>query len=75
MYEIIYQPRAEDPVVIGKFNTKEEAEAYMEEIKQKRPKAAPYHSIQEQPKEHGGPKGLEPTRYNTWETKGREIDF
>ena len=47
----------------------------MEEIKQKRPKAAPYHSIQEQTKEHGGPKGLEPTRYNTWETKGREIDF
>ena len=39
MYEIIYQPRAEDPVVIRKFNTKEEAEAYMEEIKEKRPKA------------------------------------
>ena len=46
----------------------------MEVIKQKRPKAAPHHSIQEV-KEHGGPKGLEPTRYNTWETKGREIDF
>jgi len=74
MYEIVYQPRAEDPVAVARFNSKEEAEAYMEVIKQKRPKAAPHHSIQEV-KEHGGPKGLEPTRYNTWETKGREIDF
>ena len=26
-------------------------------------------------KELGGPKGLEPTRFKTWESKGREIDF
>jgi len=26
-------------------------------------------------KEHGGPKGAEPTRFGTWEFKGREIDF
>lgn len=26
-------------------------------------------------KEYGGPKGEEPTRYGTWENKGREIDF
>jgi hypothetical protein len=25
--------------------------------------------------ELGGPKGPEPTRYKTWESKGREIDF
>jgi hypothetical protein len=25
--------------------------------------------------EHGGPKGPEPTRYGTWENKGKEIDF
>ena len=25
--------------------------------------------------EHGGPKGLEPTRYGDWERKGRCIDF
>lgn len=26
-------------------------------------------------KEHGGPKGPEPTRYGDWEKKGRCIDF
>ena len=26
-------------------------------------------------KEYGGPKGPEPTRFGTWEHKGREIDF
>ena len=26
-------------------------------------------------KEHGGPKGPEPTRYGDWERKGRCIDF
>ena len=25
--------------------------------------------------EYGGPKGPEPTRYGTWENKGKEIDF
>ena len=44
MYEIVYQPRMEDPVVVARFNSKEEAEAYMEVIKQKRPVAAPHHS-------------------------------
>lgn len=28
-----------------------------------------------QPKEIGGPRGLEPTRYGDWERKGRCIDF
>lgn len=27
------------------------------------------------PKEHGGPKGLEPTRYGDWERRGRCTDF
>ena len=27
------------------------------------------------PKEHGGPKGPEPTRYGDWEKNGRCIDF
>ncbi len=27
------------------------------------------------PKEFGGPKGKEPTRYGDWERKGRCIDF
>jgi hypothetical protein len=29
----------------------------------------------EQPVEHGGPRGPEPTRYGDWERKGRCIDF
>lgn len=31
--------------------------------------------LTKKPVEHGGPKGEEPTRYGTWESKGREIDF
>ena len=27
------------------------------------------------PREHGGPKGPEPTRYGDWEKNGRCIDF
>jgi hypothetical protein len=30
---------------------------------------------QKRPKEFGGPKGLEPTRYGDWEKAGRCIDF
>ncbi len=29
----------------------------------------------ERPKEFGGPKGPEPTRYGDWERKGRAVDF
>ena len=28
-----------------------------------------------EPQEHGGPSGLEPTRYGDWERGGRCIDF
>ena len=70
----MYQPRIDDPVCIAEFSTKEEADAHMEMIKQEKPKAYPHHYIKEDI-EHGGPKGLEPTRYMTWEAKGREVDF
>ena len=30
---------------------------------------------QPQPREYGGPKGREPTRYGDWEKNGRCIDF
>jgi hypothetical protein len=30
---------------------------------------------EKRPKEFGGPKGLEPTRFGDWEKKGRCIDF
>jgi hypothetical protein len=29
----------------------------------------------EKPREIGGPKGLEPTRYGDWEKSGRCVDF
>lgn len=32
-------------------------------------------STERKPKEIGGPKGPEPTRYGDWEKKGRCIDF
>jgi hypothetical protein len=39
------------------------------EATDEKPKAAPM------PKEIGGPKGPEPTRYGDWEVKGRCSDF
>ena len=39
-----------------------------------KPASEPPHGSQVT-QEHGGPKGLEPTRYGDWERKGRCIDF
>jgi len=36
---------------------------------------APKASPGERPREIGGPKGLEPTRYGDWERNGRVSDF
>ena len=44
-YGIEYEPRVEDPVIIRKFESLEEAEAYMEIIKEKRPRASAFHKI------------------------------
>jgi len=32
-------------------------------------------TLEHRPTEHGGPKGLEPTRYGDWEKNGRCTDF
>ena len=45
MFEVIYIPRIHDEVAVAQFTSKEEAEAYMEVIKEKRPKAYPHHYI------------------------------
>ena len=45
MFEIEYEPRVQDPVVVARFKSLEEAEAYMEVIKVKNPKAAAHHKI------------------------------
>lgn len=39
------------------------------------PEADPAAAKTGQPKEIGGPKGLEPTRYGDWERNGRCFDF
>ena len=39
-----------------------------------RPTAAPA-TTKPQPRELGGPQGLEPTRYGDWERKGIAVDF
>ena len=44
-YGIEYEPRVEDPVIIRKFESLEEAEAYMEIIQDKRPRASLFHKI------------------------------
>jgi len=45
MFEVIYIPRMENQVAVASFDTKVEAEVYMEMIKQERPKAYPHHYI------------------------------
>lgn len=40
-----------------------------------KPETAPKAALAEKPREYGGPKGLEPTRYGDWEQKGRCTDF
>ena len=45
MFEIIYIPRIHDEVTVARFKTRSEAEAYMEVIKVKNPKAAAHHKI------------------------------
>jgi hypothetical protein len=48
MFKVIYIPRVDDEVAVAQFTSKEEAEEYMEVIKEKRPKAYPHHYIKEQ---------------------------
>ena len=46
-YVIEYQPRVEDPVIVARFSTLKGAETYLEEIKNKKPRASKYHKIVE----------------------------
>lgn len=39
------------------------------------PRLPPPAPVAPPPREHGGPKGPEPTRYQDWERGGRCIDF
>ena len=45
------------------------------DFKSTREKKRPLDLKNDNEKESGGPKGLEPTRYGDWERKGRCVDF
>ena len=47
MYDIIYTPRIHDEVSVARFHTETDAQEYLEKIKEVRPKAYPYHRIEE----------------------------
>lgn len=47
MIEIMYQPRMDDEVCVARFDSMGEAEAYMEVIKTKKPKAYAHHRIKQ----------------------------
>lgn len=47
MYQIIYIPRIQDEVSVAEFDTKSEAEGWLENIKEVNPKAYPHHYIKE----------------------------
>lgn len=45
VFKIVYEPRIEDPVVVAEFIAQAEAEAYMQELKDKRPRTYKYTTI------------------------------
>ena len=58
------------------MNTEEKPLEPLPEVTDNSPPASDNPSIlKPRPKEIGGPKGLEPTRYGDWEKAGRCIDF
>tara|TARA_A100001011_G_scaffold65106_1_gene66008 strand:- start:249 stop:497 length:249 start_codon:yes stop_codon:yes gene_type:complete len=70
MFEVIYIPRIHDEVAVARFKTRSEAEAYMEIIKEKRPKAYPHHYIQESGYSEEHIKQMQDPRHNQWGVHG-----
>ena len=46
MFNILYQPRTEDEVVVASFDNIRDATAHMELIKNERPRAFKYHRLE-----------------------------
>jgi hypothetical protein len=67
MTDQVDQP-AEDQIAARIAEAGERAKAEADARREKQAKA-------ELPPEHGGPKGLEPTRFGDWERKGIAVDF
>ncbi len=62
----------EQPHVRGPYPTQADAQAEIDRLTAINPPPPP---TTEMPKEIGGPKGPEPTRYGDWEVNGRCTDF
>ena len=48
MYKIMYQPRMDDPVVIARFESAEEALEWLDLIQKEKPQASKYHYMEEE---------------------------
>jgi len=46
-WAVEYEPRIQDPVIVAKFDTQEEANAYLAYIQDTKPKAGQYHTVVE----------------------------
>jgi len=46
-FEVVYEPKIEDPVTVARFKTREEAEQHMDMIKVNHYKVYPFHCIVE----------------------------
>ena len=46
-FEIVYEPKIEGPVVVARFETREEAEQHMDMIKVNHHRVYPFHKIVE----------------------------
>ena len=46
-FSVVYEPRVEDPVVVAEFETKEQAESYMQDLESQQPKTHKFCQIVE----------------------------
>ena len=47
MFNVVYEPRVEDPVIVAQFDTRAEADAYMQDLETKRPQTHKFCQIEE----------------------------
>ena len=46
-YNVVYEPRIEDPVTVAQFDTRAEADEYVAELESKRPQTHKFCQIEE----------------------------
>ncbi len=46
-FNVVYEPRVEDPVIVAEFDTREEADSYMQDLETKRPQTFKFCQIVE----------------------------